>query len=119
MSLLAVHVWRLSLVVSTGRAAARPCPRIVCIRPCQTTRETYAPCPGHGGRCGAPVTPGAHACVHVSDDAAQMGGQVSTGDLIRVGAMAGMNPNDGSAHGWRCIDIAASWAISPDGANAK
>jgi hypothetical protein len=47
-----------------------------------------------------------------------MGGQVSTGDLISVVAMACMTPNYFYAQGWRCIDIAASLEISPYGANA-
>jgi hypothetical protein len=56
--------------------------------------------------------------VNVSDDEAHMGGQVYTGDLISVVAMACMTPNYFYAQGWRCIDIAASLEISPYGANA-
>ena len=46
------------LTAVAGREAARPCPRIVCIRPCQNTRETSGTWKGHGGRRGASVNTG-------------------------------------------------------------
>jgi hypothetical protein len=89
------------LTAVAGRDAARACPRIICIRPWQNTCETSGTCQGHGVRIGAPVTTGEHACVNVSDDAAHMGGQVYTWDIIRVVAMAGMKPNGVYAQWWR------------------
>jgi hypothetical protein len=94
-----------------GRDAARPGPRLVGIRPCQNTSETYGKCKliGDGGHapmcdcqntsetygkckgpgvwCGASVKTGQQEYVQVSDDAAHMGGPVYTLDIIRVVAM--------------------------------
>ena len=46
---------------------------------------------------GAPVTTGEHAGVTVSDEAAKMGGQVDTYDLISVVARTYIQPNDFSS----------------------
>jgi hypothetical protein len=62
-----------------GRYTARPCPRLVIIRPVQNTRETSEKCQGNGVRCGAPVKTGEHWGVNVLDNEANRGGRVTQG----------------------------------------
>ena len=55
---------------------------------------------GPWGQVGAAVNTGEQACVNVSDNEANLGGQVYPCDIIRVVARACMKPNDFYATWW-------------------
>jgi hypothetical protein len=101
-----------------GCGAVRPCPRVVCILPFQKTSAKYGKRKGNRLWFGAPVNTGQQECVNVSDDEAPMRGPVYTFDLISVVPMVCMKLHYFYAKWRRCIDIAASLAISPDAANS-